>query len=164
VSVDVSDSLPLRARLYAVCVSVACVGAVLAALILPADERSFPLSRYPMFATGRPRRERLPFVEVDRENGARILLGVHAWTDGGGSVGRNELQRALRAPPAEQRAICERLAARVAVSDDVAASGARQLRIVEGTFDRRASLVDGAPLHRRTVASCPVVRAAEEAP
>jgi hypothetical protein len=159
---DEPDVLPLRARLYAVAMSVACVGAVLSALLLPPDERGFPLSRYPMFATGRPKRERLPFVEVDRADGSTVRIGVHAWTDGGGSVGRNELQRAANAAPAEQRALCGRLAVRVAASDDPAADGARQLRIVEGGFDRRAALRDGAaPFHRRTVASCPISRAGE---
>ena len=66
------------ARWRAVCTTFGLCGVVLSAPLLKDSEGAFPLSRYPMFATARPRIEALPFVVAVLDDQLRDPLSGNA--------------------------------------------------------------------------------------
>jgi hypothetical protein len=134
--------------------------AVASPLVTVDEERTFPLSRYPMFAFGRSPREALPYAEVTLDDGTTRRLGYTWWTAGGVGTARNQLERMEKAPPGTRRAFCNQLAGRVAASDAGWASQASSIRIATGTFAPRKLVRDGdtRPLHSVDVVTCKVPR------
>jgi hypothetical protein len=136
------------------------VGAVLAALspaFRDAEQDSFPLSTYPMFARTLDKPE-LSFVErVDDKRHVQRLTPEHVGSDEVMQSYR-VIKRAVREGPAAARSLCRTVAQRLAEREhhrrDV------KLRVVSARFDPVAYFVEDAePESRVVIASCSARRA-----
>ncbi|MBX3159722.1 MAG: hypothetical protein KF773_27375 [Deltaproteobacteria bacterium] len=138
-------------------ISAVLVGATLWPLARdPAKGDSFPLSTYPMFASGRPQKIAISYAIAETATGARReLTPAH--------LGTAEVMQAfvivdgaIARGPAGTRALCQEVAVRVAGDADLAEVA--RVRIVTGMHDTVAYLVDGAPGTLTERARCQVRR------
>lgn len=145
------------ARWRAVCTTFGLCGVVLSAPLLKDSEGAFPLSRYPMFATARPRIEALPFVVAVLDDQSERLLDARWFADGGGaSNGRNQLAALPKASPPQRLAFCESIVARLHESDEPFVARVAEVRVAMGFFDRERAVrqADLVPVRREPVARC----------
>lgn len=122
-----------RARIAAVVVSLALIGATLEPLARDPNDDSFPLSTYPMFATKRPTLQTLHYALGETRDGKRRTLSP-------AMIGSGEILQALKTVEhavgkgrGELAALCTQIARRVAADADFADVVA--IRIVTGTHD-----------------------------
>lgn len=144
-------------RAWPAAISVALIGATLWPLVRdPVKGDSFPLSTYPMFASGRPQKIAISYAIAETAAGARrdltpAHLGtaevIQAFVIVDGAIARG---------PTGMRTLCQEVAARVASDGDLA--DVARVRIVTGMHDTVAYLVDGAPGTLTEHARCQVRR------
>lgn len=120
------------------------------------EKDSFPLSWYPMFSKERPEFETPTYAVGVKEDGSRVRLDVSLWTTGGFNQGREMLAEAVRSGVDARTRFCER----VAHAAGRKRRGVVEVRLVKGTYDRRAFFLEGdqVPLRERVLARCPVTR------
>ena len=119
--------------------SIALIGATLSALLRAPLDDGFPLSTYPMFASVRPSTLAMSYALAIGPGDTRRAIAPEL-------VGSAEPLQAMAildaasADAASTRALCEVIAGRVGRAPALA--GAREVRIVTGTHDAVAYLVD----------------------
>lgn len=128
-----------RARVLAVLVSTALIGATLEPLLRDPYDDGFPLSTYPMFGTKRPTVQTYHYALGVTREGQRRTLAPRV-------IGSGEILQALRVidravSRGESKALCESVAARVAADEEFADIAA--IRIVTGTHDAVDYLAHG---------------------
>ena len=123
---------------------------------LPPAERFFPLSRYAMFANPRPDLEPLPYAEVELVNGQRRRVPIEAWSMGGMSNGRNQLQALPSRSSVERERFCRHIGSLVDVWLNQRSEKGEKLWIMGGRFRREDVLQTGSiePLHSQPIHSC----------
>jgi hypothetical protein len=145
-----------RARVAAVMVSLALIGATLEPLARDPYDDSFPLSTYPMFATKRPTLQTFHYALGETRDGRRRTLSPSV-------IGSGEILQALRivehavgSGRGELAKLCTQIATRVAADADFGDVAA--IRIVSGTHDAVEYLARDHVGREIELARCPVVR------
>lgn len=148
----------MAARTFGAFVSIGLIAATLSPLVRSPDDDSFPLSTYAMFAAPRPARATFDYALGETASGQRRILSPEL-------IGTTEVLQAgavielgLAAGPQETRALCERIAARVAADPDRADIVA--VKIVTGTHDPVSYLTHDLVGREGERRRCPVVRGA----
>ena len=122
----------------------------------PFVEDSFPFSTYPMFARALEKRT-IVFAEGTRGRQPALRLGPALVANDEPMQAQRTLQRAASGGPTAIRTLCERIAGRVAASEEL--SAVRRVRIVQGAFTPlRYFEGDGAPEEREVLGECRVRR------
>ena len=142
--------------MLAAVVSLALVGAVLAPVLRTPDADSFPLSTYPMFASRRPAQQTFVYAIGATATGARRVLDTAHVGTGEVLQAIQVFERTYAGGARELTALCNSIAARVAVDADLA--DIITIRIVTGTHDAVEYLARGQVGQERDVVRCPVPR------
>lgn len=141
---------------YAYAISIAVIAAVLYPLSFDRRTDSFPLSSYPMFARAQPEPTVVAVYMIAVGDGFRRsvppeLVGTSEVLQAQATI-RGALRRGTRA----MRALCERVAARVAAAEPFAA--ASEVRLIKGRFDAIAYLTGDTAGRERVRMTCRVRR------
>ncbi|HUJ57743.1 MAG TPA: hypothetical protein VLX92_04610 [Kofleriaceae bacterium] len=146
----------MTARALPAAISIALVAATLSPVVRAPAHDGFPLSTYPMFALPRPTRVTIGYALGMTASGERRVLAPAL-------VGSEEvleayavIARALQRGPRAVGELCSEIAARVAQDPDE--RDIAIVRIVVGTHDAVAYLVDGRLGPEVERVRCPVAR------
>ena len=122
-------------RAYAYGVSLVFVALVLAPAFRDADADGYPLSTYPMFAHARPRVNDVTGAMAVFADGRRVTLPPSFVANSEAMLAVATLQHAVDAGPAASRALCTRIAARVAQTGDATLRAATRVVIATQRVD-----------------------------
>jgi hypothetical protein len=128
----------VRSRLWAGVVSIALIALTLSPVLRDPNDDGYPLSTYPMFAWRRPTTMTMSYPVGVTATG-RVYLTPRIVGSGEVLQARAIVERSVGKGGAELRALCDRIASRVAVLDDY--RDVTQIRIVTGTHDAVEFLV-----------------------
>lgn len=130
-------------RAGAAAVSIALLALVLSPILRDPMDDGFPLSTYPMFAMRRPTQLTLDYAYGETAAGERRTLSASLLGTGEVLQAVMMYARAVTAGKSATQPLCARIAAAIATADDERYAGVVLVRIVTGTHDAVAYLVDG---------------------
>jgi hypothetical protein len=143
-------------RAYAVVVSLALIGATLWPVVRDPREDSFPLSTYPMFAWKRTTLQTYRYAVGETSTGQRRTLSPRVVGTAEVLQALRVLERSIAGGRGAALKLCEQIAARVAVDDELADIVA--IRMVSGTHDAIDYLVRGVVGRETELVRCAVPR------
>jgi hypothetical protein len=143
-------------RAYAVVVSLALIGATLWPVVRDPREDSFPLSTYPMFAWKRTTLQTYRYAVGETSTGQRRTLSPRVVGTAEVLQALRVLERSIAGGRGAALKLCEQIAARVAVDDELA--DIVVIRMVSGTHDAIDYLVRGVVGRETELVRCAVPR------
>lgn len=145
-----------RLRLHAYATSALLLGATLYPALLPPHDDGFPLSTYPMFATAKPERVAVMSALALGDGFERPLAPSYI-ANAEAMQALQTLKKSVGAGRRSARALCDRIALRVAERAEPELQAAREVAIVTQEHDAVAYLRgDEQPLSRRVHVRCAV--------
>ena len=137
--------------------SLAVLAAVAYPASLPPTQDSYPLSTYPMFSRHKPREVQVASAVAVTEQAQELRLEPRYIANAEAMQAVVTLQKSLRAGPASARALCSKIATRIAEQADVTLSAAQEVALITRRVDSVAYLAgDRRELGRHVHARCPV--------
>ena len=144
-------------RLHAYVTSALLLGATLYPGLRDARDDGFPLSTYPMFATEKPERVAVMSALALGDSGLEQALAPSYIANAEAMQALSTLRKSVAAGKRSARALCERIAQRVAERAEPALAGARYVAIVTQEHDAVRYLSgEKEPLARKEHVRCAV--------
>jgi len=129
-----------RLRLHAYATSALLLGATLYPALLPPRDDGFPLSTYPMFATEKPTRVAVMSALALGDGGFERALAPGYIANAEAMQALQTLKKSVAAGRRSARALCERIAERVAERAEPELASAHHVAIVTQEHDAIAYL------------------------
>jgi hypothetical protein len=151
-----------KLKLHAYATSALLLGATLYPALLPPRDDGFPLSTYPMFGTEKPKRVAVMSALAQGDGGFEHALSPSYIANAEAMQALQTLKKSVAAGKRSARALCERIAARVAERREPELARTREVAIVTQEHDAIAYL-SGAEqaLSRKVHVRCKVPAALE---
>jgi hypothetical protein len=140
-----------RVTLHAYATSALLLGATLYPALLPPHDDGFPLSTYPMFATEKPKRVAVMSALALGDGGVEHALSPGYIANAEAMQALQTLKKSVAAGKRSARALCDRIAARVAERAEPELARARHVAIVTQEHDAVAYLTGDEQALSRTV-------------